>query len=631
MGNKSSSPILPFTISSQQKDKLKLLSMVVSHIMNTPDIYDIDNLARPGACGDYAVVLKEQIEKKFLPFVADISAGVVGVVYQNPTKLIKSESVRKEICSQIADTAIRIASIVLACLSSIQIASEIQTQVGGDLNSITSWLVKNDYIEERAAGSLLSQTAVPLISRNRIAETYFVKYTGGDAMMSIFNLTVTSPSGALDPMPAGSFKLQLLNPLTVPGTNESILPIRVLDNTGIPWMVGVLFANIYKPLSTEYEDGQDTFLVWNNLFRRSQVGSQQSQLNETFVQLQQYNLIFEQVKLKRNESLFTALTPWLSSVQYFRGFNPALLRPQPPSFPGYGAPGFSGYGAPGYGAPGFSGFPGYAPLPGSLPVPLPVPLPPVPLPPVPRPQYGPQYGQAPIQYAIPNPQATRSILTTIKGFKDMYAKKSCPVSVRAHTIMLLENPDRTIRTGICNDPYWTEPNLNRIFPFATLQFLCIKDWNTLGLQQLPQNTFAPEWDTFVKGLADIYGPFLSGSGTLDQMSFKMSSSGLPLCSTIPYPKEVTVRFQEVKGCIDTLQAEYTRHTEVIWKILMNLVEVIEDPETKTELVRLVPKATRTGTKAYIESMAVEARTEIVKHYLAVEKTYYTAAKMLKVL
>jgi len=646
MGNKSSSlsssPITPFTISKNQKDKLNLLSMVVSHIMNTPDIYDIDNLARPGACGDYAVVLKDQLEKKFLPFVADISGTMVGAIYQNPNKLIKSETKRREICSQIASTALRVASITLACLSSIQIASEIHVepqirQQGGDVNTVSAWLVKNGYIEQRDANTLIQGSLVPFIRSSTVPETYYMKYSGGDSVVSMFNLTVQSPPGSTNPMPPGSFKLQFINPITVPGTNETLLPIRILDNTGIPWMVGVLFANLYKPLSVATDDGQPPFLIWNNLFRRSQVGAQQAPINENFTDLQQYNVIFEQIKLRQYDRLFMTLTPWISSLEYFRGFNPMLLRPQYPAAPSYpGAP--AGYPPVGYP----SAYPTAPSYPGSYPTAPGYPYPSgyTPLPPVPRPSYTPYgqgqtYGQAPIKYAIPNEQATRSILTTLKGFKDLYVKKSCPASVRAHTIMLHENPDRTIRSGICNDPYWTEPNLNRIFAFATLQFLCINDWSMIGTQQLSSNTFVPEWTTFVKGLSDIYGTFLTGTGTLDQMSFKMSASGLPLCVLDPtsrtYPREITVKFQEVKACIDGIQEEYTRHTGVIWKILENLVEVIEDPETKTDLVRLVPKATRTGTKAYIDSIATEARAEIVQHYLTVEKMYYTAAKMLKVL
>jgi hypothetical protein len=54
MGASASTPALdiPFPIDLKDKSKLDLLTMVVSHILNTPDIYDINNLARPGVCGD---------------------------------------------------------------------------------------------------------------------------------------------------------------------------------------------------------------------------------------------------------------------------------------------------------------------------------------------------------------------------------------------------------------------------------------------------------------------------------------------------------------------------------------------------------------------------------------------------
>jgi hypothetical protein len=116
------------------------------------------------------------------------------------------------------------------------------------------------------------------------------------------------------------------------------------------------------------------------------------------------------------------------------------------------------------------------------------------------------------------------------------------------------------------------------------------------------------------------------------MSFKMSSLGLDNCKIDPitrdYPKEINVKQQQVAHCTQEIEAEYSRHTKIIWSILERLVEVIEDPETKTDLVRLVPAATRTGTKAYIEAIAVEARQAIVEHYINIERIYYKAAKNL---
>jgi hypothetical protein len=613
MGASASTPALdvPFPIDLKDKSKLDLLTMVVSHILNTPDIYDINNLARPGVCGDYAVVLKEQIDKKFLPFVADVSGQRLTVAYQNPEKLIKDKAKRAKICTDLADTALRVAAIVLACLGSIQVASETRVQKGGRTDDILNWLIMNKYITPDAARGQRGQP-IPLNDTNDARYGSEIRYQ--------MTLTSSDPTTAnLSQVGAqGSLKIQFLDPIMIPGTTEQVLPIRVLDTTGIPWMVGIMFKNIYKPLSNVGHTSP--MLVWNNLFRKSR-GEPAELIESDFNQLQSSSSLFDRYRqTKKPDAILQLLDPFFQSPDVFTHI--PNYRPNP-----YGAIA-NPYGAPPnpYGAPPNP----YGPNPYLAP-PNPYGVPPNPYV-APVNPYGAQnpYGQPyvgayrpqkpvnpfNIQYAIPDQQMTRSILTMLGSFKELFTKTSCPASVRANTLSLRVNPDRTVRSGVCADPYWKEANLGRIYPYATYQFLCMKDWRSSG--------YTDHLKTFVEGLGSVYGSGFKAATPLDSAKFTVIP---PIC-TADQGREINVKFQSVQKGLQAINAEYKAHTKVIWEILGELVEVIEDPETKTEMVRLVPNATKTATKQYIEDLAVKARNQIGGHYVRLEGIYYEVVKSL---
>jgi hypothetical protein len=595
---------VPFPIGPKEKSKLDLLTMVVTHILSTPDIYDINNLARPGVCGDYAVVLKEQIDKKFLPFIADVSGQRYTVAYQNPEKLIKDKSRRAKICSDLAETALRLASIVLACLASIQVASETRVgQKGGGSNEVLPWLIANKMAAN--ATTTLNQP-IPLTDPNPSewradSKTYVIQITKSENTITYANLSQQGEQGSL--------RIQFLNPIIVPGTVKQMLPIRVIDNTGIPWMVGVMYENIYKPLGKEPHTS--AFNAWGLLFRKSR-GDSGPLLENDFNQLQTSSRIFDQVKnTGRPDGIFQALTQFMT--EHIPDYKPAMS-PVNPYAPNPYAPN------------------PYAPNPY-------VPNPYAPNPYAPVNPYNPYvppanpYGQMPyrpqaglqinpvqaVQYAIPDQQATRSILAMLGSFKDLFTKTSCPASVRANTLSMRINSDRTIRSGVCMDPYWKEPNLGRIYPYATFQFLCMKDWKTAG-----KSGSTEELKQFTEGLKQVYADGLSGTGSLDTIKFRVTP---PICSE-NQGREINVKYQAVQKGLQAINAEYAAHTKEIWGILSNLVEVIEDPETKTEVVRLVPNATKTTTKDYIEGLAVKARNQIGGHYVRLEGIYYETVKAL---
>jgi hypothetical protein len=661
MGAKTSRLSLdnPFPVESKVSRDLDLLSLVVARILNTPDIYDINNLARPGVCGDYAVLLKEQVEKRLLPFIADVSGKKMKVVYQNPTKLIKDAATRKEICSQLTDSALRVASIVLACLASIQVAGQSretaiasvvkqsrtalqqpiqqllqqpvrpnpfpavypQIQRGGGIQDIRDWFVENGYLRQedatRTVGAM--RTPVPLISSGRSNHIFKVAFWSSGSIITLIKLSVESTDTS-DPMPSGSLDLQVINPITIPGTTQTVLPILILDVGGAPWMVGVLYKNVYKSLDPGIAHASP-FSVWHNIFRKTQTGHVAPLLESNVDRLKESYAVFQQAKDSgRPEPILQRISQFLS--EHVSGYTAFAAPAYPPPYgapaypPPYGAPAYpQPYGAPAYPQP--YGVQQVRPLQpfGSLS------------------SLAPRLGaelQAGIDYVIPM-QATRGILTTISGFRDLFVAKSCPAAVRATTLSAQVNSDRTITTAVCSDPYWIDTNMSKIFPYATLQFLCTKEWKAVSTP----NNFTDEWAQFTSGLKSIYGDKLSGNGTLDQLVFK-NPQPEDLCGPPTARKQnPRVAFQKVQNTLLSIQGEYARHVAGIWQILNDLILVVVDPDTKEEVVRLHPKVSDSlsgkSSLAYVSDRASMARKLISAHYLTIENVYYTTVRELKAL
>jgi hypothetical protein len=109
------------------------------------------------------------------------------------------------------------------------------------------------------------------------------------------------------------------------------------------------------------------------------------------------------------------------------------------------------------------------------------------------------------------------------------------------------------------------------------------------------------------------------------MKFK-DINKLELCKSAVSPR---VKFKEVQDGLLTIQGLYERHVKAMWNILNSLVFMVEDPDTKTEYVRLHPKVLEAATsEQYVNDRAKEARTLIAQFYYDVEKAYLTAAKTL---
>jgi len=645
----------PFPVSQKLSKDLDKLSYVAARILSTPDIYDVNNLARPGVCGDYAVFLKKGLEKKLLPFIVDLSGEKVEVVYQNPRKAITDLEKRKKICGEMADTMLRAIATILACLASIQVATqsreaavapvpkqtggtqfgelpkkELLKQYGGSVISVRDWFQQAGYISAMEATKTAGTPMyfqVPGIPSNKFKFRLTLDRTEGNLTYGL--ISVESP-GATDPLPTGSLRVQFLNQvaLPIPGITKSVLPMRIVDNAGLPWAAGIFYESVFK--SFVAEKGQYYITeMFEQLFRRTQ-GVAIPAL-ETREQIQQANEVFQQLRRTQNpQVVFQTLGQWFA--QHISGFQAGYVAPQPAYVapPPYGA--LPPYGAPPpYGVP-----PAYG-------------IPPQPIRPLqPVQSYG--YGQGifpgtvslrpstgDVSYDIPL-TATKGILDTLKLFRDLIPKQSSPAAVRASTLAAKENPDRTVQTGVCRDPYWLEPNLSKIYPWATFQFLCIQDWKFLGEDRSRMSGkadfFHPQWTAFLDRLGRTYdstGPTLvrtAGANFLDQLKFT-NITGLLICKENQNPR---VKFAEVQEGLVELQELHERHVSSMWKILNDLIFVIVDPETKTEVVRLNPAivslTSNKSSKQYVDDKANEARDALMKFYSDVEDAYMRAVRNL---
>ncbi len=640
----------PFPIDKKINNDLDLLSLVVARVLNTGDIYDIANLGRPGMCGDYAVFLKKQIEKKLLPFVAKIKTKDgeekdVEVVYQNPRKAIDDIAQQKQICSQLADSAIRVISIIVALLASIQVATPsretavsgigqkqsqssaavrteiLKIQAGGGIPEVRNWLVTNGYIS--ATSDSRPGNKVELINPTKDNYRLYISFMKTEGNITRAFLSAEGGREG-EEMPTGSLTVQFMNPVPIPGTAKSVLPLRMLDSAGVAWMVGVLYDTVFKSLvsATPYTS---PFTQFYTMFRRTQGWTGETGYRETRQQLDQANQVFQQARNSTTPHIILqqALSDFFT--QYITGPTPAVIG-QVQGIPGY--PGaVPGYPAvyPGYGAPATYGQP---PTPfGAVTRPLGIAPAPLVAPSITS-FRAPQTTTMGLDFDIPQ-NAGNFISKLMNNFKKMSVQKSCPAAVRAITLAAKVNPDRTIQTGICRDPYWSESDMNGIYPYLALQFLCYKDWSKLS-DTMMTATFDDEglWGEFLRGLAKIYDGKDGKLPTLKLPETTLTTLGrlriaggenIEICKTTG--GNPRVGFQPIQAFLETLQGLYGEHIKQVWAILNELILVIEDPDTKQSIVRLHPAVVRTGTQKYVNDLAVRARRQIIKHYLEVEKAY----------
>lgn len=690
----------PFPITPALEKDLIRLSFVVSRLLNSADIYDLNNLARPGACGDYAVFLKEKLEKRLLPFIADISGGATAVVYQNPLRSFDTVEKRKQVCQNLTDTMIQLVSIVVACLASIQFESPRSREAagisasapvshsttavapiqqrggGGEGEEILRWLTQNRYV---------AATQMP-----RRTQTYITvdlqdpaSLDGPAALISSsqpkFSLQIRKDqetdgtiTGYLTVvgtgLPQGYLKIHFLRPTIVPttalgSTPLSVLPLQVVDNTGLTWMCGVLFQYTFISLSTAHPQDYP-FDILSSIFRKSMPEATAYTENkvEPRAALQSADMVFNQARLGRTP------TPILEAIG--------------PLLPGYRPSGAVGY--PGYpplpGAPGYPGYPPPPGAPGATGLPL-------------LPRRAPSSlaalvaaGQRPGElvageYVIP-PPAAKTILTTFRRHAGEIGASNNPAQIRATLLAGQVLRDRTIQTRICQDPYWNATTLASVYPWAALQFLCVENLRALGtttttsapIQPVVPQPAAPaaagttalippaqvqpaaptttttrpklsaEWREFLSELRKIYSgadglpklPTAPGGDTPQPPQALEDLRFLDIAKTrgcaVP-GRSPRARFQEIQNGVLRLQGLYEEHAKAVWKLLNSLIFVLQDPDRKSEIVRLNPQIFSSGvsTASFIQEKAIEARNLLKDFYLAVERTYTETVQRMRIL
>jgi hypothetical protein len=631
----------PFPLDPAQNRNLDKLSMAAARILATADIYDFSNLAKPGVCGEYAVFLKKDLTRKLLPFVAQVSpkegvpAERTEIYYQSPAASIPDRKAREKICGDMVDSMLRVCAIVVACLASMQVATASRDtamagigapiqqapvqpqpyaplyQRGGaaDFKAVADWLVTNGYIKPTTD----QPVGIPLqiLNNSRAPSNYgmlWEKIADGAIIGEIYKQT------APDSKPMG-LPIRILNPIVLPGS-VSVLPFFIKDTKERVLMVGVLSGRDYKSLYGPTPVSSLTREL--DILFSGGITESQSQINTGFDTF---------MMLRRGTDQIGPLTAAIGNY----------LQSKQPGFGYAGQP----YGQPPYGqAPlPFAAAVGPAAYPGGygawqqqqqrpyLPAQAPI---------LRQQQiaFSPLGTRAP-SYYIPE-GASKTIDNIFKGWRSTIPKQSSPAAVRALTLRGAIDPaTRTVLTGVCRDPYWTQATPRDIFPWATLQFLSVKNWGALTAERRGVQ-FEPEWEEFLSELQSLYSasggyaPKLeraTGAMFLDQMKLT-GMDRIELCQNAGGTPRVA--FQEVQQELQKLQVLYNEHIKQMWLILNELITIIVDPETRTEVIRLHPKVLEgNSTKEYVESKATAARKALKAFYLKVEQTYINGLRQLR--
>ena len=634
-----------FPIPKELDRDLDKLSWLAARILSTPDIYDVNNLSNPGVCGEYAVFLKKKIEKSLQPFMAKIKENgtdkLVEVRYQNPRYGFgtskEDQDNRKAVCAQMTDALLRVIATVVALLASMQVAnvsretaaSSVPIQTGGGISDVRTWLVSNRIV--LSSGSNPNQftfVAHGEVGQPRVDFILNLVDTYG----SVTRGTITAhPRGVTteEAYPSGELKIEFLDAISVSSTT-TVMPMRIVDSTGQAWFAGILMGDKIKSF---YQTTPETYLfrVINGLFRKTQGWT--VELHESRVATASANEIWQQTKRAgTSQAMFSAIGAWLQTRVPGAG---ALPYPGAAAvYPGAGAAAVY----PGAGAaavyPGAGAAAGYYPGAGFVP-PAPAGYYPgasVAYPSITaaRPTIDSAYFQ------IPSKSSRDSIIKTFKDWRNILPKQSNPAVVRALTLRGTLTDRRNVITNVCNDPYWSEKGtLDKIYPWATFQFLSIKDWGTAN-DPTRKMDFYLEWKDFVEsmsgkstegGAAIKYVKFVrnvADTYDLRHIRFSPKEEGIPVCKS----GKIEVRPERVQTGIARLQKLYSDHVKSCWKILTELVFIIADPATKTEQVQLHPATTSVDSLDYVNRHAEQARRLLRSFYLNVEYEYQEAAANL---
>jgi hypothetical protein len=306
----------PFRIDTATDRDLDTLTFVTTRVLNTPDIYDIYNLKNAGTCGEYAVFVKEVIEKRLLNQMVvkvkdkDGRESLKEIYYQNPRKLMPPED-QKQICAEVARAAIQAVTTVVACLASIQVAFSprvVPQQRGGDIPQLKPWFLNNGVVSLPPGGEIGARKPVKLngtaAQTAGAIEFYLVlEETRGDITTGwvVARDQTADPAKRL-PQTEGLRINFLADPIEVSPTS-SVVAVRILDHAGRPWMAGILVKipslgnkTYFKSFAKGDENYREFTNVIEDILRKSLGQPFSFGLNETREQLTEANKLFEQIR-----------------------------------------------------------------------------------------------------------------------------------------------------------------------------------------------------------------------------------------------------------------------------------------------------------------------------------------------
>ena len=666
----------PFPIDDAHNSNLDVLSMIAARILNTGDIYKLDNLGNPGECGNYAVFLRDKIEQTLLPFVLDVDATGKGskqteVLYQSSVTSIPDINARKKICSELATTMITVVSIVVASLASVQVkttsreAQFANNQKGGSYNAIFQWLeatrfVSRQPIVDRAFELVTPGDATPPASRDRIVITLSSRHSLTSTFGTVGAIARTNPADT--PFSGGTFDIEMFDPVDMPTATPgmSVLPLRIFDSTRDAWLVGVLFQNFFISFVKRTQQPNHIVPLIANLFRRVRDGTNavKTQFDESKAELNAANNILNQyVSSRYNPAVLTAALsdffttmgfPFLAQtsgglirgqggimglggqgIQGLQGLQGQGLQGlqgqgwgggQGLQGQGWGGQGLQGQGLQGQGwggvqGVGRQGWGGFG-IPPGLP--------------------GPQARIGGIPggtYAIPY-VASQRLMTWISGFRNMMPKESSPAAVRAAILAREVTGNRNVSPGICTDDYFKETSLAKVHPWMTLQLLFIDDITKLTTVATPTVFTGVGWLTFLQKLGSVYQTggvtpqiaIPTSNMFLESLSFKgtVKVEGKD-CKTLT--SKLIVGYKEVKDGLLALHGAYLRHCNAIFTLISQLVITIQDGPN--QYVRLNPAVVKGDSKAYVNRIRDQARQLIADFYVEVEQLYVGTIKNMQ--
>jgi hypothetical protein len=652
----------PFPLDEGHNSNLDVLSMIAARILNTGDIYKLDNLTNPGECGNYAVFLRDKIEQTLLPFVTEVDmTGKHGsiktqkeILYQSSTVSIPEAGARKDICSELATTMITVVSIVVASLASIQVkttsreAQFTNNQKGGSYNAIFQWLQQFGFVSTPPAVNTPFELITPGdTSAKQTRDRVFLSLSSTNSLTSTYGTVYARARQDDAAFPVGaSFDIELFDPIELPTATQglSVLPFRVMDSSRDTWLAGVLFQNFFITFVKRTQVGNHIVDLIANLFRRVRdgAGAVKMPFDESKAELHGANQILDNyIRTGHNPGvILAAINPYFTSKGHpflsssaggiIRGQGGIMgIGGQGLGVQGLGGLGVQGLGVQGLGGQGLGGQEfgigqrlggqvgrlGWAPLQG-----LPGP--------------GARIGGIPGgTYVIPY-AATQRLTAWLSSFRTLLPKESSPAAVRAAILAREVTSDRNVAPGICTDDYFKESSLAKVLPWLTLQLLFIDDITKLTATASPTVFTSNEWPTFLNNLAAVYttgnvtpkiqGP--QGAVFLDALSFKGSVTVAGKdCKTLT--SKLVVGYKEVKDGLLAIHGAYMRHCNAVFQLISKLVVTLQDGPN--QFVRLHPNVVKSDSKAYVNGVRAEARKLISEFYLEIERLYVNTIQNMK--